>query len=158
MVGRIKVSESSADGSASPFVRAALTMMDPGRLLVPLDWVFCDRVVSLLLYLAWRGFGRLRVICGCRTLDEQRKLYGQGRSAEECAAAGVSTSFAQPRLSRVTWCVPEVSMHVRGRAIDVDAAEYGPELPGALQEGCRRFGLVWGGDWRYVDAGHVELG
>jgi peptidoglycan L-alanyl-D-glutamate endopeptidase CwlK len=157
-VVRIKVSESAADGSASPFVKAALTMMDPGKLLVGLDWVFCDRVVWLLLYLAWRGFGRVRVISGCRTLDEQRKLYGKGRSAEECAVAGVSTSFAQAQLSRVTWCIPEVSMHVRGRAIDVDLAEYGSELAGALQDGCRRFGLAWGGDWRVVDAGHVELG
>jgi len=43
------------------------------------------------------------VIEGVRTYARQLELYGQGRTAGEMKAQGLSVKLAQPKLPRVTW-------------------------------------------------------
>jgi peptidoglycan L-alanyl-D-glutamate endopeptidase CwlK len=157
MAKDVSVTQSPGSGSATPFVKAALTVMDPQKHLSGLEWNFHERIMSLLLWLAVCGYGRLRVICGRRTLDEQRKLYGKGRTIGQCLCDGVAGTYAEPGVAQVTWTRPEASMHVRGQAIDVDWEAYGERVYGHVQSGCRRFGLRWGGDWDVRDYPHIEL-
>jgi hypothetical protein len=153
----VMVAQSSRDGSATPFVRGALTMVDPKKCLQGLDFVFVGRVVSLVLWLCWRGYGKIRVVSGRRSMDEQRRLYGLGRSGVELARCGVAPGLARPEAAVVTWCLPGASKHVSGQALDFDLGAYGTDVYPSLQEGSRLFGLQWGGGWRDVDAGHIEL-
>lgn len=115
------------------------------------------------------------VIQGRRTLDEQARLYGKGRSATEMAARGLPREYARPHEAKVTWTMN--SNHMSGRAID-----FAPWLPGrglvlpsrptaadielfrqianafkrAAMEEC--VVIEWGGDWHTTkDYPHIEL-
>lgn len=107
------------------------------------------------------------VVQGGRTLDQQMRLYGQGRDPAECAAAGIPQSYAQPAMQRVTWTLK--SNHLAdpadglGSAIDVcpyiDGAfnwdEDGslsawPQIAAAFKAASADLGVkvFWGGEWQ----------
>lgn len=43
------------------------------------------------------------VVEGVRSFARQHELYGQGRTAAQCKAAGVNPAYARPHLKQVTW-------------------------------------------------------
>lgn len=108
---------------------------------------------------------------GRRTLDEQKRLYGKGRTAAQCRAAGVPESYAQPSAAKVTWTLN--SNHLSGNAIDVapfvngkleydDSGKLGlwPKIAKAFKDAARELGvsIEWGGDWtKTKDRPHFEL-
>lgn len=112
---------------------------------------------ALVLTIAMLGMGRVRVTCGSRTLDEQARLYGQGRTAAECEAAGVDPSYAKPEKPIVTWIAPAESKHVQQTAIDVDVSKYAEENYNILGHAAVSLGVTWGGFWSVKDYGHFEL-
>lgn len=115
------------------------------------------RILGWLMVCALYGFGRLRIVSGRRSLGEQERLYGQGRTREECAAAGVPPDCAHPEARRVTWCSPEESLHVQGKAVDVDYADYGRSHRERIWHLARTMGLECGSDWKVRDDGHIQF-
>lgn len=108
---------------------------------------------------------------GRRTLDEQKRLYGKGRTAAQCLAKGVPSSYARPNEKKVTWTLN--SNHLSGNAIDVapyvnGGIEYDnngklglwPKIAKAFKDAARELdvSIEWGGDWKgTVDRPHFEL-
>lgn len=111
------------------------------------------------------------VVQGNRTLDEQKRLYGQGRNAAQCAAAGVPKNYAQPSAPKVTWTLN--SNHIGGRAVDLapyvngaiewdNSGKLGlyPKINDAMKRAAAELGVKigWGGDWQKTpDRPHFEL-
>ena len=143
--------------SGSPMVGAAIKLMDPKAMIqttgVEHGWTFS----LLVLGLALAGYGRVRVVCGRRSLEGQMVLYGYGRTAAECVKAGVANKYARPGRDRVTWVKPSESMHVRGRAIDIDFSMYGVVTWSVVGVIADELGLTWGGNWKVRDYGHFEI-
>lgn len=134
-----------------------LGIMDPqGKIDTCEEWVRW-RFRALVMNLALLGFGKVRVICGRRTFEEQCALYGKGRSADEMAAIGQSAEYAQPEKRRVTWLDPRWSAHVQGRAIDLDWSEYPDCDYLGITTICRQLGITWGGVWSVRDYAHFEI-
>jgi uncharacterized protein YcbK (DUF882 family) len=156
-MGDLLVPKLSKDGSATPYILAALAEMDPKGRREGLREVFRGRVELLLLWLAYHGYGKVRAVSGLRSIDEQRQLYGRGRDAEECVAAGVPAGYARPDMDRITWARPESSLHVSGSAVDLGYGPYGRDVYTVVREGCKLYGLRWGGEWGVRDTSHIEL-
>jgi peptidoglycan L-alanyl-D-glutamate endopeptidase CwlK len=120
------------------------------------------RLVAVVLLAAKylpAGFG-LTIVEGVRERVRQMALYGQGRTAAECKAAGVDPALARPGLRKVTWTLN--SRHYRhpvtntGSAVDLapypldwdDASKFDTisramfRAAGELNEQIR-----WGADW-----------
>lgn len=143
--------------SGTKLATAAVSLLDPkDRIDECVDWVRW-RFRGVVLNLALMGFGRCRVICGRRTFEEQLRLYGMGRSKEELRIGGYDSSYADGEKGVVSWIRPECSMHVRGRAIDVDFSEYGVEDLAPVGGMARAMGVTWGGEWSVRDYAHFEL-
>lgn len=94
----------------------------------------------------------LQAIEGRRTLERQHELYGQGRTATECTAAGVDPKHARPDLKKVTWTLK--SNHFSGRAVDVwpgrwDDLKLFDRLAAAMFQAAAEHGVAlrWGADW-----------
>ncbi len=110
---------------------------------------------------------------GRRTLDEQRRLYGKGRTAAQCRAMGVPEAYARPAEAKVTWIKPENGNHLSGRAIDVapfvngkleydDSGKLGlwPKIAKAFKDAAKQLdvSIEGGGDWKGTkDRPHFEL-
>jgi peptidoglycan L-alanyl-D-glutamate endopeptidase CwlK len=110
---------------------------------------------------------------GRRTLDEQRRLYGKGRTAAQCVRVGVPAEYARPSEAKVTWVKPENGNHLSGRALDVapyirgkleydDNGKLGlwPKIAKAFKDAARELdvSIEWGGDWEGTkDRPHFEL-
>lgn len=108
---------------------------------------------------------------GKRTLDEQKRLYGKGRTAAQCRAKGVPAEYARPQDQVVTWTLN--SNHLSGNAIDVapyingkleydDNGKLGLwlKIAKAFKDAARELGvpIEWGGDWtKTKDRPHFEL-
>lgn len=108
---------------------------------------------------------------GNRTRDEQMRLYGKGRTAAQCIAKGVPTSYARPNEAKVTWTLN--SNHIGGRAIDVAPFVNGklewdengklglwPKIAAAFKQAAKELNIAitWGGDWSETkDRPHFEL-
>lgn len=111
------------------------------------------------------------VVQGNRTPDEQARLYGKGRTAAQCEAAGVPAAYAQPAAAQVTWTLH--SNHIGGNAIDVcpvvdgalcwdDDGRLGlwPKIVDAFHRAAQQQGTViyWGGDFsKRKDRPHFSL-
>lgn len=111
------------------------------------------------------------VVQGNRTLEDQQKLYGKGRTAAQCVAAGVPAICARPGEAKVTWTMK--SNHIGGRAIDVcpmvdgqlvwdDNGKRGlwPKVAAAFKQAAQELNvpIKWGGDWEKTkDRPHFEL-
>ena len=143
--------------SATGAARGAVRLMDPeglcGKLGCREQMVF----EFLLLGLAWVGYGRLRVVEGLRSLEREKKLWGQGRTEGECRKAGVPVEYASPDSEKRVWCLPEKSKHVRGMAIDLDLSMYAGCVPLAMGRIAKMLHVTWGGNWRVRDYGHFEV-
>lgn len=96
------------------------------------------------------------VVEGVRSLERQRQLYAQGRTAP----GPIVTNVDGTRLDQCTH-----SPQADGYGHAVDLAFQGAEpwdrlhpwaLLGAM---ARALGLAWGGDWKSIkgDLGHVEV-
>jgi len=142
---------------STDLARNLIRQMDPKGYIVDLDESAVDDFGALMWYLAWVGFGKVRVRCGRRTMIDQTKLFGQGRTAAAMMGANVPALYAVPDAKIVTWTEPYNSMHVQGKAIDIDLGEYRADLYPALGMHIKRRGFVWGGDWNVRDYGHIEL-
>ena len=110
---------------------------------------------------------------GRRTLDEQRRLYGKGRTIAQCVRMGVPAAYARPAEAKVTWIRPENGNHLSGNALDVapyvngkleydDNGKLGlwPKIAKAFKDAARELGvkIEWGGDWEGTkDRPHFEI-
>lgn len=106
-----------------------------------------------------------------RTRDDQMKLYGQGRSASQMAAAGLNPGYAKPSMPKVTWTMN--SKHIGGNAVDLVPYINGkvewdnngklglwPKIAKAMKTAADELDvkIIWGGDWKTtVDRPHFEL-
>lgn len=108
--------------------------------------------------LAWRGFGRLRVVEGVRGLDREQELWGYGRSELRCAQAGVPVKYARPGHRKVVFCLPEESMHVKCLAMDVDTGMYSSVDQARIRDVARKMGITCGADWTVRDMNHYQVG
>jgi len=142
--------------SATAMVRDALKRMDPEGLIEHLRPDSRTYFRGVLLSIAMIGFGKARVISTLRPLEEQQRLYGEGRTVAECREGGVPVEYARPAAPQVTWCLPEESAHVQARAMDLDLSGYAWDTLSVLGHVARSFGATWGGDWRVRDYGHFE--
>lgn len=111
------------------------------------------------------------VVQGNRTRDEQMRLYGKGRTAQQCRAMGVPEAYARPSEAKVTWTLN--SNHIGGRAVDLapyvdggiewdDNGKLGlwPRIREAMQAAADdlQVPIQWGGDWKGTpDRPHFEL-
>lgn len=111
------------------------------------------------------------VVQGNRTLEQQRYLYGQGRSVLQLAKHGLPSKYARPDLPVVTWTLN--SNHLGGNAIDVMPYLHGKGnwdndgklgLWKPIHEAFRlaakelEIPIVLGADWKKTpDRPHVEL-
>lgn len=102
--------------------------------------------------------------------------YGKGRTAAQCAAKGIPVTYAQPKLSKVTWLNnPFNSKHCKqadgfGHAIDLYAAPYNQNqsrtdtfaIAMAVLKAAKELGvkLRWGKDWdcdgKYEEKGETD--
>lgn len=143
--------------SATMKARELVGFMDPEKKIETcLEWTRW-RFRGLLFSLALAGYGKARVICGARTYEEQVKLFGLGRSFDEMSEVGLERKYAHPGRDRVTWINPSMSMHVVGRAIDVDLREYEGSTMAPIGDICRQLRITWGGEWSVRDYAHFEL-
>lgn len=143
--------------SATDAVKDLVAHWDPSGLLEDVEPGMKRAAICLLSLGALAGFGRLRILEGRRGLDEQRRIYGRGRTAAECKAANVPTAYAMPEEAQRTWCRPEDSKHVQGRAVDLNVNVYPAATLEQLGAIARSIGLTWGGDWEVRDYGHFEV-
>ena len=116
------------------------------------------------------------VVQGARTLDQQKRLYGQGRTAAQCVAAGVPAAYAKPNENKVTWTLKSnhlVDASGLGSAVDLmpyvngkgewdDSGKLGlwPKIAAAMNQAAALEGVSirWGGDWQGTpDRPHFEL-
>jgi len=102
---------------------------------------------------------------GKRTLSEQKRLYGKGRSAGQLIKAGYdkdeAMKYANSTAKVVTWTLD--SFHLKGLAIDVAWLD---KKTGKLTynanwskmgEIVKEMNLTWGGLWKTPDKPHVQL-
>jgi peptidoglycan L-alanyl-D-glutamate endopeptidase CwlK len=118
------------------------------------------------------------VLEGVRTVQRQRELYGQGRSAAELRAVGVEPALAKPTMQKVTWTLK--SNHIAradgyGYAVDLvpypvdwnDLAKF-DAIADAIMQAAAELGVSirHGGDWNRngkrrergeTDSPHFEL-
>jgi peptidoglycan L-alanyl-D-glutamate endopeptidase CwlK len=97
------------------------------------------RAVRQLLSYGWSIGLPVEIICGLRTCEEQDELYAQGRTAPGRIVTGVPGCR---------------SWHVHGRAVDLYAGGWDPELYYELGRYWQELGGVWGG--AFNDYGHFE--
>lgn len=122
------------------------------------------------------------VLEGVRTLDRQRRLYGQGRTAAELAKVGLPASYAKPKEAKVTWTL--TSNHFvnkstgSGHAVDLapwpidwEGPNHFPKFDAiaeAMFAAAEELGVKirWGADWDMdgkprergeTDSPHFEL-
>ena len=107
------------------------------------------------------------VLEGVRSKEQCYINYGKGRTAAQCSAKGVTTKYAQPSLSKVTWLNnPLASKHVTGNAVDLvpspvdwNTISKCTTISKAMKQAAKELGvdLEWGGDWTKKDYPHFEL-
>ncbi|PKQ69392.1 hypothetical protein BZG01_00190 [Labilibaculum manganireducens] len=119
------------------------------------------------------------VYCTLRTLEEQAKLYRQGRSREvietkmknlrnagyDFLAAIIEAVGPQKGNRKLTNAAPGESWHNLGFAFDAVpligkepawAYEGNEELWKVYGSVCKYNGLTWGGDWKFIDYPHAQ--
>lgn len=127
-----------------------------------------QRVVKRAIEISEVDFGVGQAL---RTYDEQARLYGQGRTRAQMAAAGLNPDYAKPNMPKVTWTMN--SNHLSGNAVDLVPYVNGkvewdndgklglwPKIAEAMKTAAEELGvkIEWGGDWKKtVDRPHFEL-
>lgn len=143
--------------SASPLVASAIATLDPGDLIATLESDVRTKFRALVLVVAMIGMGRVRVICGRRSPEEQMRLWGYGRTKKDCRKARIPESYARPDRDKVSWIDPLMGKHVAGMAMDLELSAYGEANYALLGHAARSVGVTWGGDWMVRDCGHFEV-
>jgi hypothetical protein len=122
-----------------------------------MEGVAVARFTGLVMLWAYMGFAKCHVLCGKRSLEEEQRLFGHGRSEELLRGLHVPISYARPGEKRIVWCEPGSSKHVQGRAADIDWGAYSGEQFGRALAVARELGFVCGADWKEKDLYHFEL-
>lgn len=95
------------------------------------------------------------VACGYRSMEEQARLYAQGRTEP-----GDIVTWARPGQSRHNFC-PSQAVDVWPYPVDWEDREAFGELAGALRYRAwlNGFALEWGGHWRKNkrDLPHLQI-
>ena len=130
---------------------------DPLGCRKDMDPEAAERMLHLLFQATLAGYGLLKVACGRRTILEQERLYGRGRTAGQLAAQGIDPMLADSGKMQVTWTLPSKSKHIDGRAWDLDITSYGGVHLKRLGRIANHLGITWGGSWRKKDYGHFEI-
>lgn len=86
---------------------------------------------------------KVRMICGLRSMEQQRRLYAIGRRG-----------IAGERI--VTRARAGYSYHNFGLAADYAVARLSQQQRGKFGALAESVGLTWGGRWKMRDYGHVE--
>ncbi|TCM61884.1 peptidoglycan L-alanyl-D-glutamate endopeptidase CwlK [Acinetobacter calcoaceticus] len=108
------------------------------------------------------------VVESIRSKEQMMINYGKGRTAAQLAKFGIAASYAQPKLSKVTWLNnPFASNHASGKAVDLvpypvdwnDLNKFRAIAVAMKQAAAElRVPLAWGGDWKSSkDYPHFEL-
>lgn len=126
-----------------------------------------QKVVKRAIEITKVDFG---VIQGLRTLDEQYRLYGKGRTPAQCAAVGCPREYSDMTKRQVTWIDPRRGNHLSGNAVDLAAFVHGKidwnnldlyrQISLAMKQAAEelKVPIVWGGDWKTTkDFPHYEL-
>lgn len=96
------------------------------------------------------------VVEGVRSLERQRRLYAQGRTAPGPIVTNVDGT-------RLEHCTHSPQADGEGHAVDLafqGDSPWDPAHPwGLLGAMARALGLTWGGDWKAMkgDLGHIEV-
>lgn len=110
---------------------------------------------TLLIAMEALGFPMF-IASGLRSVDEQNRLYAQGRTTP----GNIVTNVDGSDLTHATHC-PQVDGF--GHAVDFafrGASPWDAKHPWkAFGENAKALGLKWGGDWKTMkgDLGHVEI-
>lgn len=95
----------------------------------------------------------LLVTCTLRSMDEQARLYAQGRTAPGPIVTKARPGESAHNFGLAMDCVPmRDGKPVWSTKLAADRA-----LWTAYGAAVRAAGLVWGGDWRFVDLPHAEF-
>ena len=130
---------------------------DPKGLRKDMDPEAAEKMLHLLFEATLAGFGLLKVLVGRRTIMEQERLYGLGRTGGVLYAQGIDPLMADSGHAQVTWVLPSKSKHIVGRAWDLDITSYGGVHLNRLGRIANHLGITWGGHWRKKDYAHFEL-
>ncbi len=117
---------------------------------------FAVKVRRWLAGMAGAGIKGIYLTEGLRSKDRQSRLFGLGRTRDQCKMFGVDPAYAQPREKKVTNCAPAKSNHCKGLAVDWNAWEYGePEKQKAARI-AKQCGMTSGVTWHMRDDCHLE--
>lgn len=97
----------------------------------------------------------LHITCTWRSAARQRELYAQGRGSPGFIVTNIDGVSKRSRHNYYPSQAVDVAVDVDpgpGKTIVWDAKAYMP-----LEELCKRFGLIWGGSWKFKDYPHIEL-
>lgn len=85
-----------------------------------------------------------------RTPEQQKALYGKGRTANELVMAGIDAKYAKPNEKQVTWTLQ--SNHMSGTAVDLTGSSLTPQNIAIMN----RAGFYQPPDLTGKDPGHFE--
>lgn len=94
---------------------------------------------------------------GMRSADRQDRLYGQGRSEQDCKLHGVNPAYAEPKQQVVTRLTSRTSLHCKGQAVDWAAQLVTPTQRAKMCGIAVKCGLVSGFFWAMRDDCHLQL-
>ena len=143
--------------SATVDVQRSVKKMDPRGYLLKLGPGPQERFRGLLMAMAYHGYGRVVVTSSLRSIEQQCRLYGQGRMIGALEQLGVPGRYSDPAEPIVTWVLPTKSRHVHGMAIDLDVSAYSRWDDHIVGNLCKHLGITWGGLFDKRDYGHFEL-
>lgn len=103
-----------------------------------------------------------RLYSGNRSFDEQAKLYGKGRTAQELISLNVDEKYAKPSEAIVTKAKPGSSFHNYGLAFDGveikdNKAIWSSPNESQIVNTAKQYGFYWGGNFTSLkDTPHFE--
>jgi hypothetical protein len=114
------------------------------------------------------GVKKIIVVEGLRPLAIQMAYYSRGRMEVKDVkamyeAAGLYTPTDKECLTKNTWTLK--SRHLEGKAVDLAPSKDGKTIWWnaplkvwvRMGEIGKKYGLVWGGDWKEKDLPHFEM-
>lgn len=104
------------------------------------------------------GAGMTGIYCyeGIRDKARQDRLFGLGRTREQCKLFGVDPCNARPKEKKVTNCTSRQSMHCKGLAVDWNAWDFGEVDRQRAAKIAKDCGLESGVRWKMRDDCHLQ--